>query len=257
MDSRAQVALCLSGGMCDCASWQEVLAGLKSYLIGPNDAAFDIHVFVHVYLFGPEHAAAFSELRAWPAVSSAHSEEWSAAMAEEVRRRNPRAAASSASERCKPLNVASMWRKIMLCHGLLAGHPCHYDLVIRSRPDLLLLGPIDLARLAQHRLALPWQSLGCRLAFDQLAVGLPEAMAAYCKLYECLDGYCAQELASDPDILYPERLLHHHLTTSSETPTTFDLRCALLRAGGVRADPFGKLKEAFPDAGYAELPSNL
>jgi len=247
---KKRVALCLSGGMPDLISWQQVRSGLERHLLDVNSDGFEFDVFAHVYFFNPCHSDSFAELTAWKSICDARSESWSDSIADCITVDNPNIFAGVNTSRVPPMNVLSMWRKINLCHRLMEEHGREYDVVIRSRPDFLLQSDIYMQQLHLANLNLPWQCVGDRLSFDQFAIGPFQLMATYSALYNYAGTYYEKQHVSDPEIIYPERLLHEHLNVSSINPDIFDMRCTLLRANAKPIDPFGKLREHFPTAAF-------
>ena len=160
-------------------------------------------------------------------------------------------------------NTLRMLRKIRGCEWLRAYHQHQqaepHTLVVRIRPDLLLLEPLPLPLplpplpleqpLPRGR-AWGWHCAAQEVTTDQLLVGAPPLSARLGELY-LPDALRAAMARSQPPTAYPERLVWQHLRASGYelhplphgTPRT-----ALVSDGGGARSPLAKLARDFPSA---------
>ena len=129
-----------------------------------------------------------------------------------------------------------------------------FDAVVRIRPDLVLHDPIDLHTLNLSRrsvIFLPWFSSTMRLAFDQLAIGPPDAMRAYAKAYYNVP-YLTESSALTLGF-HPEHTLFMHLHDASVAIARMSpCRTSIARRTGAddidKVDSFARLKAEFGSA---------
>lgn len=139
-----------------------------------------------------------------------------------------------------------------------------FTLIVRIRPDLILLSPFPLPPppAVAARVWLPWQCDGEGLAFDQLLASGPEAAVWLGSLYEPAKLRAA--LAQTGGSHYPERLVYVHLAEMpSQAAVVGDgswalgwgsLRAALRDAHGGDRDPWAKLRQDFPRCNFPRVP---
>lgn len=127
-----------------------------------------------------------------------------------------------------------------------------FDAVIRIRPDLVLHEPLSLDELSLDRpdvVHLPWFNSSMRLAFDQLAVGPPEAMRTYAKAYYNVP-YLTESSALTLGF-HPEHTLFMHLKDSGLSLARIHSSTSIARCAGEgveHVDSFARLRSEFGSA---------
>ena len=121
--------------------------------------------------------------------------------------------ATTEPEDVTPESVYRMYRAIDFANEMRIKHEQEhnrqYDLVIRTRPDLLITRPIDIAlyaKLLGNCMVLPFNSRWPDGFNDQFAIGSPADMNYYSGLYDKLNAYVLSGAA-----LHSEHLLQRHL----------------------------------------------
>lgn len=152
-----------------------------------------------------------------------------------------------------PLNTLRMLRKFMAVEALRRHDERHdqgsqrqeHKLVLRIRPDLILLGPLELPpRLQEGDVRVPWACEVSGLVSDQLMLSTPEAAAYVAKLWD--PEVLHATMLRVGGTLYPELILGAHLDAGGYAPTVQPTRTSLLsRTEGWR-DPHAKLRRDFP-----------
>lgn len=107
-----------------------------------------------------------------------------------------------------------------------------YDLVIRSRPDLLLDAAIDLRRLvrvAEDFLILPRNGHWRGGLSDQFAIGSSLNMSIYSSLFSRLSAYVESGI-----VAHPETLLRHHCRAQNLPFLLADTQTVLMSDGNAR-----------------------
>lgn len=107
------------------------------------------------------------------------------------------------------VSACSMWYKTMRVHSLLEDRNRwfgEYDVVIKSRPDILIEEPIELIKPSDSTIYIPkgwdWsEGIG-----DLMAYGSNKAMKDYCTLF-----YDFKIVIRDMDKINPERILRAYL----------------------------------------------
>ena len=131
----------------------------------------------------------------------------------------------------KPINIYKMHRAIDFANELRTTSEKQtgrrYDVVIRTRPDLILSRSIDIglyAEIARHCMVLPLNN-NWRGGFnDQFAIANPKDMNYYCAMYDKLNGY-----AMAGAWMHPERLLRRHLEEGGLSPVYGNFKSAICR----------------------------
>lgn len=131
----------------------------------------------------------------------------------------------------KPINIYKMHRAIDFANELRTTTEKEtgrrYDVVIRTRPDLILSGDIDIglyAEIARHNLVLPFNSNWRGGYNDQFAIGNPKDINHYCAMYDKLHTY-----ALAGAWMHPERLLRRHLEEGGVTPVYGNFKSLICR----------------------------
>lgn len=137
-----------------------------------------------------------------------------------------------------PASIYRMHRAIDFANEMRVKHEAEhrrqYDVVIRSRPDLIVTRPIDIARhapLLAHCMVLPFNDKDdgeCGVN-DQFAIGNPADMNHYSALYDKLNAYVLHGAA-----LHSQRLLQRHLEEGGITAVYGDFSTALCLASRER-----------------------
>ncbi len=108
-----------------------------------------------------------------------------------------------------------------------------YDMVIRSRPDILLSGPIPPeAFLDPKYVYVPTAGgWGGDEISDYMTIGTVDQIRKYCDLYNQLDDIF-EWAVQDGDFtkaLYPHRLFHFHIINSGMQYKQIDIPCEIVR----------------------------
>ena len=153
-------------------------------------------------------------------------------------------------------NTLRMLRKIRGCEWLrqhqqsLSALP--HTLVVRIRPDLMLLEPLPLPLPLDneplHGQAWGWHCAAQGVATDQLLVGEPGLAQRLGELYAA-DALRAAIARSQPPSAYPERLVWQHLALHRVELHPLPCRTALVGDGSGARPPHAKLARDFPAAG--------
>ena len=128
--------------------------------------------------------------------------------------------------------------------SLATGSTAH-DWVLRVRPDLELLSPLELPPPAPDVVYVPWTCTDSALVFDQFLL-LPSD-AAISHLGTLYEPSRLVEVArrSTPPSLYPERLMHHALNTIAVHPWPGNAHLRLVGGNGEPRDAYAKLRADF------------
>ena len=130
-----------------------------------------------------------------------------------------------------------------------------FDAVVRIRPDLVLHDALDLRTLDLRRadmVHVPWFHSSMRLAFDQLAIGPPEAMRSYAKAYYNVP-YLTESSALTLGF-HPEHTLYMHLQDVGLSLCKLKCSTSIARRDGDgvdMVDSFARLRSEFGSAALA------
>eukprot|EP00746_Dinoflagellata_sp_MGD_P166169 gnl/MRDRNA2_/MRDRNA2_95886_c0_seq1.p1 gnl/MRDRNA2_/MRDRNA2_95886_c0~~gnl/MRDRNA2_/MRDRNA2_95886_c0_seq1.p1 ORF type:complete len:304 (-),score=57.59 gnl/MRDRNA2_/MRDRNA2_95886_c0_seq1:104-1015(-) len=156
--------------------------------------------------------------------------------------------AGNTTQRGKAINVAKQLRGFKEVASMVNFDS--YDLIVRIRPDLCFCQPLDLMQtLEEQAVYLPWHKLegGAKsdLAFDQFAVGSPDAMRIYTRAHESMKVH-----VSALEEIYPENVLGKHLQANKVSVRHLEGFSASLARGQpdgkvTMVDPFANLRKDF------------
>ena len=137
----------------------------------------------------------------------------------------------------RPLANFSMYYKWNMCFHMMEetaeAEGIHYDMVIRSRPDILLSGPITPTAFLDPRFVYVPKagSWGGDEISDYMTIGTFDQMKKYCDLYNQLDAIFNWAV-TDGDFtkaLYPHRLFHFHILRNDMQYQQVDIPCEIIR----------------------------
>ena len=269
------IAVCVSGATRGPASLRASVAALRAHLLVPAKQMHGARISVFGWLQDSAAEQQFEEaLRGEPIVITRRMvhhllppelalNEATALRADHGRLIDSERAGSRmpAARGVNLTNTLRMLRKIRGCEWLrqhqqsLSAQP--HTLVVRIRPDLLLLEPLPLplplplAPLLEPPLprgrAWGWHCAAQQVASDQLLIGAPQLAVRLGELY-LPDALRAAMSRSQPATAYPERLLWQHLRASGYELAPLPCRTALISDGGGARSPHAKLARDFPSA---------
>lgn len=131
----------------------------------------------------------------------------------------------------RPENVYKMYRAIAYVNQVRADYARQqglaYDIVIRSRTDIMLDRPLPLTKLvgvAQHCIVLPSNGHWRGGLNDQFAIAKPSDMDYYSGTHDNLDTYLATGAP-----LHPEQMLRRHLEAGGISSVFGDFSTELYR----------------------------
>jgi len=137
----------------------------------------------------------------------------------------------------RPLANFSMYYKWNRCFNMMEttmiDEGIHYDVVIRSRPDISLLGQMPIQTFIDPSYVyVPMAgSWGGDEISDYLTIGTVDQMRQYCDLYNQLDDVFnwAVEDGDFTKALYPHRLFHFHILRSGMKYQQINIPCEIIR----------------------------
>ena len=269
------IAVCVSGATRGPASLRASVAALRAHLLVPAKQMHGARISVFGWLQDSAAEQQFEEaLRGEPIVITRRMvhhllppelalNEATALRADHGRLIDSERAGSRtpAARGVNLTNTLRMLRKIRGCEWLrqhqqsLSAQP--HTLVVRIRPDLLLLEPLPLPLplplappleppLPRGR-AWGWHCAAQEVVSDQLLIGAPQLAVRLGELY-LPDALRAAMSRSQPATAYPERLLWQHLRASGYELAPLPCRTALMSDGGGARSPHAKLARDFPSA---------
>ena len=256
------VAICVSGATRGPASLRATLAALQTHLLLPAKRVHGARISLFGWLQDSAAEQAFEEaLRSEPVVITRRmlyhllppelARDEAAALRADHGRLIDSRRLGSAARGVNLTNTLRMLRKIRGCEWLRQhqqsrpAQPPH-TLVVRIRPDLLLLEPLPLPLPRADRVW-AWHCAAQQVASDQLLIGAPQLAARLGELY-LPDALRAAMARSRPASAYPERLLWQHLHASGFALAPLPCRSALVSDGGGARSPHAKLARDFPSA---------
>ena len=263
------IAVCVSGATRGPASLRASVAALRAHLLVPARQMHGARISVFGWLQDSAAEQAFEEaLRSEPVVITRRMvhhllppelalNEAAALRADHGRLIDSQRIGSRtpAARGVNLTNTLRMLRKIRGCEWLrqhqqsLSAQP--HTLVVRVRPDLLLLEPLPLPLPLEpppaRSRAWGWHCAAQRVATDQLLVGAPSLATRLGELY-LPDVLWAAMARSQPATAYPERLVWQHLRASGYELDPLPCRTALVSDGGGARSPHAKLARDFPSA---------
>ena len=253
------VAVCISGASRGPAALRAFVAALEAHLMEPARRAHNTRFELYGWL--QDHAAAESLLaKLLPTVVTrrtvGHALPPELALDENtaIRTEHGHVAVGQLAYGVNLTNTLRMLRKLRGCEWLRQHHQARsvqpHALVVRIRPDLLLLEPMSLPLDAPPPpdRAWVWHCATQRVASDQMFFGGPTLAAKVGELYLPVALRAATE-GSQPPSTYPERLVWQHLVqVHSFRLYPLPSRTALVAdSDGARA-PLAKLRRDFPSA---------
>lgn len=258
------VAVCVSGATRGPASLRATVAALQTHLLLPAKRVHGARISLFAWLQDSAAEQAFEEaLRSEPVVITRRmlyhllppelARDEAAALRADHGRLIDSRRLGSAARGVNLTNTLRMLRKIRGCEWLRQhqqsrpAQPPH-TLVVRIRPDLLLLEPLPLPLpLPRADRVWAWHCAAQQVASDQLLIGAPQLASRLGELY-LPDALRAAMARSRPASAYPERLLWQHLHASGFALAPLPCRSALVSDGGGARSPHAKLARDFPSA---------